>query len=236
MIQIVGFFLDNFLLIGFIVFCIYIYKLYIELKKQTEDINALFSKTLDKYLETKIQEAKLIIDNILNEYGHVEAIKAEINRLSLMIEKGTNGTINDKVDTSNAINKFKLSKKIDLEKYPKLTELKKIGTFKEEDLESLDNGIAIARREFNSKVFKYNEIANGFPMQYLTKYLKLNSQFIIFEQSKSKKYEEIYEVFEENEPEIDSLSVLNRTSNEENLNDLIFNKHKKEDIKNNKEQ
>lgn len=212
MFQIVGFFLDNFILIGIIAFIIYIYKIYSDLKKQILEIEELFSKTLNKYLEQKTKDAQDIINNILAEYGHVDLIKTEMNRLVLMIEKGIEGTINDKVNASNSLNKFKLSKKIDLEKYPKLKEINSIEIFTVEELEALDNGLLIARKEYNTKAFKYNEKANGFPMQYLTKYLKINSQFAIFEKSKTKKYEEIYEVFEESEPEINSLSVLNRAS------------------------
>ena len=89
-------------------------------------------------------------------------------------------------------------------------------------MESLDNGIAIARKEYNTQAFRYNEKANGFPMQYLTKLLKLNSQFLIFDKPRAKKYSELYEVFEEEEPEIDSLTSLNRDTEEDNLNNLMY--------------
>ena len=155
----------------------------------------------------------------------------EINRLLLLIEKGVTGNINDKVETSNAINKFKLSKKIDLKKYPFLKELEDLGTFNEEDMNSKENGIAIARKEYNTQAFRYNEKASSFLMQYLTKSLKLNQQYLIFDAPKASKYEENYEVFEEEEPEINSLSSLNIPMNQdEELNKLIY-KNDYEEIK-----
>lgn len=222
MTEIVTFFLDNFIVIAIIASGYYIYKQYSSLKAQTDNINNIFNKTLNNYLEEKIKGAIEVTSKIANEYGHVDLINAEINRLKLMIEKGVEGTINEKVEASNAINKFKLNKNIELDRYPLLSELKNIGTFKEEEMESLDNGLAIARKEYNAQAFRYNEKANGFPMQYLTKLLKLNSQFIIFDKPKTEKYSELYEVFEEEEPEIDSLSSLNRNTYEEDLNALMY--------------
>ena len=222
MTEIVTFFLDNFIVIAIIASGYYIYKQYTNLKSQTEGIKYIFDKTLNNYLDQKIKEALEIINKIANEYGHVDLINAEINRLKLMIDKGVEGTINEKVEASNFINKFKLNKNIELDRYPLLAELKNIGTFTEEDMESLDNGIAIARKEYNTQAFRYNEKANGFPMQYLTKLLKLNSQFLIFDKPRAKKYSELYEVFEEEEPEIDSLTSLNRDTEEDNLNKLMY--------------
>lgn len=222
MTEIVTFFLDNFIVIAIIASGYYIYKQYTNLKSQTESIKYIFDKTLNNYLDQKIKEALEIINKIANEYGHVDLINAEINRLKLMIDKGVEGTINEKVEASNFINKFKLNKNIELDRYPLLAELKNIGTFTEEDMESLDNGIAIARKEYNTQAFRYNEKANGFPMQYLTKLLKLNSQFLIFDKPRAKKYSELYEVFEEEEPEIDSLTSLNRDTEEDNLNKLMY--------------
>ena len=117
-----------------------------------------------------------------------------------------------------------MSKKIDFEKFPYLLELEKLGTFTEDDLTSVDNGVAIARREYNAQAFRYNEKASSFFMQYLTKLLKLNQQYIIFDAPVSSFYEDNYEVFEEEEPEINSLSTLNRQDSEEevSLNDLLY--------------
>ncbi len=223
MVALVEFFLNNFFLIVGIGFIVYIYKQYQVLKKETEEIEALFTKSLDKYLEGKINEAKKLADEVAEEYKNVELINSDLERLRTMIDKGIDGSINDKVETSNIINKFKINKKIDIEKYPNLLKLKEIGTFSEEDMGSVDNGIAITRHEYNTRAFQYNEKANGFPIQYFVKLLKLNSQFIIFDQPRSKRYEELYEVFEEDEPDIDSLSTLNREGEEEeSLNELIF--------------
>lgn len=209
----------------------YIFHEYKDLKNRTDSINDLFTKTLNKYLEEKIKQAHETTSRILNEYGKEDTVSTEINRLLLMIEKGVSGSINDKVATSNAINKFKLSKKIDLKKYPYLTELETLGTFTEEDMNSKDNGIAIARKEYNTQAFRYNERASSFFMQYLTKFLKLNQQYAIFDAPKESKYEEDYEVFEEEEPEINSLSSLNRPmSNEETLNKLIYKNDYEEEI------
>ena len=195
-----------------VIFCLgfYLFKVYKDLKDKQNQIKEKFDKVLDKYLQTKLDEAQNIVKSVADEYKDVDIIKTEINRLLMTIEKGTKGQINEKVQTSNEINKFKLNKQIDTEKYPSLLKLNSIGTFIEEDMNSLDNGVALARSEYNALAFRYNEKASGFPIQYLTKFLGLNSNYIIFDPPKSKAYEEKYEVFEEKEPEINSISILNR--------------------------
>ncbi len=224
MTELFNFIFDNFLFVVFLGIIYYIYLQYKDLKEKTASINELFDKVLNKYLEEKIVKAQETTDRILKEYGKEDTVSTEINRLLLMIEKGVAGSINDKVLTSNALNKFKLSKKIDFEKYPYLLELENLGTFTENDLSSVDNGVAIARREYNAQAFRYNEKASSFFMQYLTKFLKLNQQYIIFDAPRSSYYDENYEVFEEDEPEINSLATLNRTDEEDevSLNDLIY--------------
>lgn len=204
------FIFNNIILVIIVIIAYYIYKQYKELKSKDQDIRDVFTKTLDKYLETKINEAKKIANSVLDEYNQVELIRQEVERINLTVEKGITGTINDKVNASNLLNKYKLNKKIDVERYPNVTKLENIGTFTDEDMGSIDNGVALARREYNAKAFRYNEMATGFPMQYLTKLFRLNPQFSIFDAPKTSNYEEKYEVFEEEEPEINSLDVLNQ--------------------------
>lgn len=204
-----NFLFNNLFLIILIIIAYYVFHEYKDLKAKTKAIYDIFDKVLNKYLEKKVNETKDLANKILNEHSTDEVAKTEVNRLMYQIEKFDNGTINDKVATSNSLNKFKLNTKIDLEKYPYLKELENIGTFTEEDMNSLENGIAIARREYNARAFRYNEKANGVPIQYLLKFLKLNSQFIIFDAPKYEKYSDLYEVFEEKEPEINFLSSLN---------------------------
>ena len=206
---------DNFILVFIIASIYYIYKQYKDLQERTISMNDIFIKTLNDYLEKKFSEAKNLAESIKKEYGHIDKIAAEVDRLLIIIEKSSSGEINDLVATSNAINKYKVDKKINSKKYPRMLELNSLGIFDEEDMESLDNGIAIARKEYNTQAFRYNEKASSFPIQYLTKYLKLNSQYSIFDAPKSSTYELDYEVFEEQEPEIHSLTVLNFSRTDE---------------------
>lgn len=208
------------ILVGIIIYTIRQYK---DLKDRTLAINDIFTKTLNAYLTSKINAAKDVAKRIMDEHGEDEIVAAEVNRLLYQIENFEKGTINDKVSASNSINKFKLSKKIDFEKYPFLKDLEGLGTFSEQDMSSLENGVAIARKEYNTQAFRYNEKAQEVPIQYLTKYLKLNSQFIIFDAIKSTRYEDDYEVFEEKEPEIHSLTVLNRNEEVEEKAEVLEN-------------
>ena len=98
-----------------------------------------------------------------------------------------------------------------------MLELNDLTIFKEEEMESLDNGLAIARKEYNTMAFRYNEKANSFPMNKLATSFKLNKQYKIFDALKTSNYDEIYEVFEEQEPEIHSLTVLNYIKEEDDL-------------------
>lgn len=212
--SVMNFIFNNIFLILFLAAIFYIIEQYKDLKNKASDMQNIFDVTLTKYLNERIEKANAIADHIEKNYGHIEIIAQEINRLRASIEKNSSPNINDKIEASNAINKFKLNKKIDLEKYPDLDELNKIGTFTEEDMSSLDNGIAIARREYNASAFRYNEKSSSFPMQYLVKILRLTPSYKIFDAPKSNAYEENYEVFVEEEPEINSLSSLNLTREE----------------------
>ncbi len=227
MTEIFNFIFDNFFLFMILLLGYYIYKQYKDLKERTININGIFEKTLNKYLEEKIGAAEEATDRILKKYGREDTVSTEINRLLLLIEKGVKGSINDKVITSNAINKFKLSKKIDFERYPYLLELNELGTFKEEELNDPTNEITLARKNYNAEAFRYNEKASSIIMQYVTKIVHLPEQFVIFDAPKTTRYEDNFEVFEEKEPEINSLSSLNYDDTimaKSNLNDLIYNK------------
>lgn len=221
-----NFIFDNFLLVVIIGLGWYVYVQHKDLKAKTAKLNELFTKTLSPYLENKINEAKTLAEEIKEEYASNKEIEVEMTRLLTIIEKGVTGTINEKVDTSNTINKYKAPKKIDLEKYPKIEKLNDLGTFNEEDVDAASDGISIARREYNANAFRYNEKAGGFPMSFLVKILGLPQNFKIFDAPKSSSYELNYEVFEEEEPEINSLTSLNRSNptKSDDLNELMMKK------------
>jgi hypothetical protein len=224
------FIFNNILLVIVILLAYYVYRQYKELKAKEGTIKEVFTKTLDKYLDKKFAEAKKIADSVMEEYGHVELIKQEVERIEFTIEKSNNGSINDKVQVSNLLNKFKVNKKIDLERYPNVKNLENIGTFTDEDMGSIDNGVAIARKEYNARAFRYNEKANDFPMQYLTKLFKLPATFTIFDAPKTTNYEEKYEVFEEKEPEINTLDTLNRTDTSNVTEEAPKTEEKKDEV------
>lgn len=227
-----NFIFDNFLLVVGVILGWYIYNQYTDLKAKTVKIKDLFTKTLNPYLEKKINEAKTLAEEIKEEYGSNKEIETEMTRLLTIIEKGITGTINEKVETSNTINKYKAPKKIDLEKYPKIEKLNELGTFNEEDVDAEKDGISIARREYNANAFRYNEKAGGFPMTYLVKMLGLIQSYKIFDAPKSSSYELNYEVFEEEEPEINSLTSLNRSTPTKSgdLNELMMKKEIKPQV------
>lgn len=221
MYAIMDFIFKNIILIIVIILLILIYKQYKDLKKDSIQITDIFDKVLNNYLISKIKEAEQTTASIKEKYKDNDEVKTEIDRLLITIDKGANGRINDKVECSNAINKYKPNKNIDLEKYPELADLTKLGTFTEEDMGSLNNGIAIARRDYNALAFKYNEKSSAFPIQYLTKVLGLSPYYVIFDAPKSQAYAEKFEVFEEEEPVIDTISSLNQSTT--NNDDLFIN-------------
>ena len=208
---------DYFFLFLGIGFVYYSYRQYTDLKERTAKIYDLFKKTLYPYLDKRYKEAKDLANSLKEEYGHIDKLNTEIDRLILILEKSEEGTINELVEISNLINKFKIDKKIDSKKYPRMLELNDLTIFKEEEMESLDNGLAIARKEYNTMAFRYNEKANSFPMNKLATSFKLNKQYKIFDALKTSNYDEIYEVFEEQEPEIHSLTVLNYIKEDDDL-------------------
>ena len=93
-------------------------------------------------------------------------------------------------------------------------------------MRSLDNGVAIARKEYNMYAFRYNQVASGFPMQYLTKLLGFKSHYSIFGNPKSNNYHTEYETLDSGNEEVNSLSSLNYNKKKEEV---------KEDIKQNEE-
>lgn len=207
--------LSNLIFGNFIPILIVIGILYIasQIKKMGDyrkELQKRFDQVLTEYLNKKINNAKDVMNSILEEYGREDAVSTEINRLMVAIEKGASGDINDKVVTSNSINKFRLSKQVDLEKYPSMAKLNDIGVFNESEMTSLDNGVALARKEYNTYAFRYNQIASGFPMQYLARFFGFKSHYVIFGNPKSISYHANYETLENGEEEINSLSSLNR--------------------------
>ena len=209
MATIMNFIFDNILLVllAFVVY--YIYHTYKTLKELTSKINYTFSNGLDDYIKTKIKEVTDLANRLSKEHEGEVIVTNETTRLMTMIKQGKAELINDKVEISNAINRFKLSKNIDFEKYPYLKELEKIGIFNDEDMESVDNGIAIARREYNAQAFRYNEKTSSSIVQFLTKITNFPAKYLTFEKTKSMTYQEDYEVFDEEEPEINTLASLN---------------------------
>ena len=134
------------LILGFIIYVIYIYK---QLNNFKDKMQHLFDKHLNNNLGSKIKLANDTSTKIINEYGREDAIRTEIIRLRVIIEKGINGTITDKVNTSNVINKYKVSKEIDTERYPYFKELANIKTFYDIELDSITDDIALARKDYN---------------------------------------------------------------------------------------
>lgn len=202
------------LILGFIIYVIYIYK---QLNNMKDKMQHLFDKHLNNYLGSKIKLANDTSTKIINEYGREDAIRTEIIRLRVIIEKGINGTITDKVNTSNVINKYKVSKEIDTERYPYFKELANIKTFYDIELDSITDDIALARKDYNDLARKYNELAGGSVMQYVVKVLNIEPQFPVFEHIHQEKYSDKYEELEMEEPEINKISTLNMVEKQEEV-------------------
>ncbi len=200
----------NFIPILLIVGVLYIASQIRKMSEYRKELQKRFDQVLTEYLNKKINFAKDVMNSILDEYGREDEVSTEINRLMVAIDKGASGDINDKVSTSNSINKFRLSKKVDLEKYPSMNKLNDIGVFNESEMTSLDNGVALARKEYNTYAFRYNQVASGFPMQYLVKFFGFKSNYVIFGNPKSMSYHTTYETLDSGDEEDTSLNSLNR--------------------------
>lgn len=209
MYSIMEFIFNNIIWIILILIIFYFVKEYKYLKDRISNMNKQFHDTLDAYLIRKVQEAKQIVEMLLIEYNEEDTIKTELARLLIIMEKGETGSINEKVETSNALNKYKLSKQLDIDKYPKLRELDYIGTFTEEDINSLDNGVKLARTTYNKEAILYNEKASSFLMQYLTKIVNLNTNYVIFDQTSNLTQNQSIEILQDKEEITDTLSNLN---------------------------
>jgi len=199
----------NFIPILLVIGVLYIISQIKKMSDYRKELQKRFDQVLTEYLNKKINFARDVMNNILNEYGREDEVSTEINRLMVAIEKGASGDINDKVTTSNSINKFRLSKKVDLEKYPAMSNLNDIGVFNEKEMTSVDNGVALARKEYNTYAFRYNQVASGFPMQYLVKLFGFKTHYVIFGNPKSMSYHTNYETLDSDD-ESNSLSSLNR--------------------------
>lgn len=210
MYKIIEFLFTNIIMVTIASFFIYLYVIYKKLEEKKEKMKYKFDKHLNKYIEEKINTANSLATKILNEYGREDAIRTEIIRLQVIIQKGIDGTISDKVNICNILNKFKVNKDIDTNKYTYFKELENIKPFYDIEINSIKDDIAISRREFNILALEYNELASGFAMQYFTNILKIESQFPLFDNIKTYNYNEEYEVFEEMEPELHTLSSLDK--------------------------
>lgn len=215
MYPIMEFLFSNIILLIIVGFGIYVYVSYKKLNEKKQYMTKQFDKYLNNYLHTKINLANEIANKILNEYGREDAVRTEIVRLQVIIKKGIDGTITDKVITSNVINKFKVSKEIDTTKYPYFNELEQIKTFHDIDINSITDDVALARKAYNQAAMEYNELASGVPMQHIVKLLNIENQFPVFDNIIQEKYTDKYEEFEMNEPEINKITSLNRAIHQE---------------------
>lgn len=209
MYNIVEFLLNNFIFILIGLIALYIFLTYKSLADKKTRMKRQFDKILDTYLGNKINLANNTANLILNEYGREDAVRTEIIRLQVIIQKGISGTIADKVETANVLNKYKVSKEIDVTRYPHFKELENISPFYDIDIHSITDDVAIARREYNKIAMDYNEKAGGTPTQYIVKILGLETQFPVFDSIIQENYSDKYEAFEEVEPEINNISELN---------------------------
>ena len=85
-------FFDYFFLFLGIGFIYYSYRQYTDLKERTAKIHDSFKKTLYPYLEKRYKEAKELANSLKEEYGHVDKLNTEIDRLLLILEKSEDGT------------------------------------------------------------------------------------------------------------------------------------------------
>ena len=76
-------------------------------------------------------------------------------------------------------------------------------------MNSLNNGVALARKEYNTFAFRYNQVASGFPIQYLTKLVGFKTQYVIFGNPKAHIDVPEIEIKPEEEDETLSLNSLN---------------------------
>lgn len=204
-----NFVFDRWYIFLFIGSMFYIYIKYKALKEESHTVQEKFKERLYPYLDERFKKYKNIVMDLLDEYL-IEEIQIELKRIDKIIEPGIGGTLNNYVDVSNKINKLKLNSKLDLNRFPKLDQINSFQTFTTEEIESIDNGLEFARKEYNTLAFRYNEKALEFPMQYLVSILQLPSQYILFDTPKKDTYSNDFEEFEEEEPEIDSLANLNK--------------------------
>ena len=155
MYNIVEFLLNNFIFILIGLIALYIFLTYKSLADKKTRMKRQFDKILDTYLGNKINLANNTANLILNEYGREDAVRTEIIRLQVIIQKGISGTIADKVETANVLNKYKVSKEIDVTRYPHFKELENISPFYDIDIHSITDDVAIARREYNKTAMDY---------------------------------------------------------------------------------
>lgn len=215
MYPIMEFLFSNIIILLIVGFGIYIYVTYKKLNDKKQYMTKQFDKYLNNYLNAKINLANDIATKILNEYGREDAVRTEIVRLQVIIKKGIDGTIPDKVITSNVINKFKVSKEIDRTKYHYFNELEQIKTFHDIDINSITDDVALSRKAYNQTAMEYNELTSGFPMQYVVKLFNMEPQFPVFDNIVQEKYSDRYEEFEMSEPEINKITSLNRVIHKE---------------------
>lgn len=213
MYNIVEFILSNFIFILIGLIALYIFITYKSLADKKSRMKRQFDKVLDTYLANKINLANNTANLILNEYGREDAVRTEIIRLQVIIKKGIEGSIADKVETANVLNKFKVNKEIDTNRYPHFKELENINPFYDIDIHSITDDVAIARRDYNNVAMEYNEQAGGTPTQYIVKLLGLETQFPVFDSIIQENYSDKYEAFEMVEPEINKITQLNVKTN-----------------------
>ena len=77
----------NFIPILLIIGVLYIISQVKKMSDYRKELQKRFDQVLTEYLNKKINFAKDVMNNILNEYGREDEVSTEINRLMVAIEK-----------------------------------------------------------------------------------------------------------------------------------------------------
>lgn len=203
-----SFIFDHILLVVIIIILIVIFSLSQKIISLKNSIDTIFLNNLDKYLEPKINEIKQMINTLKSLYVNDE-VSFELTRLELIISKGLQGSTNDKVTMINSLNNFTLNPKIDLNEYPEIAKLNTIEIFTKEEMDSLDNGVSISYKQYNDTIIKYNEQSGSSINQKIISLLGLPTNYIPLDPPKYERYNNEFEVFSEQEPELNNISSLN---------------------------
>lgn len=159
---------------------------YNNLNAKKQRVEKSFS-TIDIYLEKRFDEIGALLEQTLAAYEFEENVYTQVSALRSGIATAKSGSINDKVNVANNLNKMIAIPGLKSEAYPEIQAIQKMGMFTMEKTSSIEDDLAAARKQYNNNATSYNTKIASFPTNLVAGIFGFKTPFELFKVTEGKK-------------------------------------------------